>query len=44
LPVAPAAGWAAFTGAIVTNPAGTTNSVTLTLTPQGGNLFFRLGP
>ena len=34
--------WAIYTGTIVTNGAGTTNSVTIT--PPVGNLFFRLGP
>lgn len=34
--------WANFVGAITTNAAGTTNSVTIT--PPVGNLFFRLGP
>ena len=32
--------WTVFTGTIVTNGAGTTNSVTIT--PPAGNLFFRL--
>jgi hypothetical protein len=34
--------WLNFIGPIVTNGAGTTNSVTIT--PPVGNLFFRLGP
>jgi hypothetical protein len=34
--------WSAYTGTIVTNLAGTTNSVTIT--PPVGKLFFRLGP
>jgi hypothetical protein len=34
--------WLNYTGAIVTNGPGTTNSVTIT--PPVGNLFFRLGP
>jgi hypothetical protein len=34
--------WSTYTGTIVTNGAGTTNSVTIT--PPVGNLFFRLGP
>jgi hypothetical protein len=33
--------WAIYSGTIVTNGAGTTNSVTIT--PPTGNLFFRLG-
>jgi hypothetical protein len=36
------ANWTIFTGTIVTNGAGTTNSVTIT--PPVGKLFFRLGP
>jgi len=34
--------WVKYTGVIVTNAAGTTNSVTIT--PPVGKLFFRLGP
>jgi len=34
--------WVNYTGSIVTNGPGTTNSVTIT--PPVGNLFFRLGP
>jgi hypothetical protein len=34
--------WVNYTGTIVTNGAGTSNSVTIT--PPVGNLFFRLGP
>ncbi len=34
--------WSNYTGTIVTNGAGTTNSVTIT--PPVGNLYFRLGP
>jgi hypothetical protein len=34
--------WSIYTGTILTNGAGTSNSVTIT--PPVGNLFFRLGP